>query len=202
MWLRLFRREGQYDPFHYSFLATMSAKNIQEIYRHTVHHLDSVHRQTDINIQFDFDGNHTWFCSSQLPRFVNSKPTDTPIDEAILIFEVVGRISKTKTMSGPDSKQRTSFWIECENNTISRSLWGQIPKSLGVISNAAGIKFSFSNIFEVDPASGVMRLQVFLTQAENVSYILNSAVRRRELILIQSIRWYLWNQGCALFCRV
>lgn len=144
--------------------------NMQVLYNSCVQHLDAVHRYSNIEFKFDFDGYDTWFCTSSIPETIS---TDSPsgqisVNEITNIFQVVGQVSELKPFEGPDSKGRISFWVEDRNDLISRALWSQIQKSLEAISKASGIAFNFSKLFEVDVETGVMRLRLLMTENTDV----------------------------------
>lgn len=147
----------------------MSSHNLQELYRHSFRHLDSVHREPNINIKFDFDGYNTWFCTSPIPPTIVPQLSYEPLKESFIIFEAIGRVSTTRHCEGPDINGQSTFWVESRNDLASRALWSQIPQSLGAIAKAAGIAFRLSRIFEVDLETGALRLQVSSTASANVS---------------------------------
>lgn len=152
---------------------------MQEIYRNSVHHLDAVHYYSPgFKFKFDFDGYETYFCTTKIPQSLVPTvsallPTaPAPVTDYITLFEVMGRLSetKTRTIEGPDSRGRTSFWVECNSDSIWRAMWEQIPLSLGAISKATGISFRFSRLFEIDADTGVLRLRIKTPADGNVSY--------------------------------
>lgn len=153
---------------------------MQEIYRNCVHHLDAVHYYNQgINFEFNFDCYETYLCSSKIPRSILREPTVSallnsvsalPIVDSITLFEVIGRVWKTKQIEGPDSRGRTSFWVDCNKDSIWRAMWEQIPSSLDTISDLSGINFRFSRLFEIDTDTGALRLQIKTPADANVSY--------------------------------
>lgn len=150
----------------------MPSSTLQEIYRHCVSHLDSAHRNPNLQITFDYDGYKTWFCSSPIPPSIIPEFPE-PLNEFINIFVATGRVSTIRPCEGPDSSGRSIFWVEVEgrNNLISRTLWGQIPESLIAISKAAGLAFAYDKIFEIDVEAGILRLRLTSTSSVNVSSI-------------------------------
>lgn len=139
-------------------------------YQSCVQHLDAVHRYSNMEFDFDFDGYDTWYCKSPIPETISTESPSGRIslDEVTNIFQVTGHISELKPFQGPDSEGRISFWVEGRNDVISRGLWGQIRKSLNAISKASEIAFSFSKLFEVDSETGVMRMRLIMTENTDV----------------------------------
>lgn len=140
------------------------SQNLLSIYQQCVHHIDSINPHDISTLHFNHDGARKWLCSCTIPQPLNFAFTDTPITSAPLILHVISQISNARSVNkvrGWNGHiKRVTFWVEKCPNRASRALWGQIPRSLGLISGASESFLSFSHLFEVDEDTGVMRLRI------------------------------------------
>lgn len=140
------------------------SENLSAIYYQCVRHIDSLKPHDVGTIYFDYDGIRKWICSRTISQPLMFSFADTPVTAAPLIFQVIGQISNTKSVvklrNSSGDVTRATFWAESRPDRASHALWGQIPRSLGLISAAADSYLSFSRLFEVDQDSGVMRLRI------------------------------------------
>lgn len=151
-------------------------RNMNLMYRSALQHIDSITPSliTDFGpmpLNFAFDGKETWTCSRELPEPINfalPNISEQPIDDACIIFEVVGTISETLPVGrGRRAGARTrSFWVESRPDRASRALWNRIPEAFEAIAARAGRVVNTSDLYKVDYETGVVSLHIKWASSE------------------------------------
>lgn len=139
---------------------------LEHVYKHCVCNLDSVHHLMLSNIHFDFNGLNSHICSCSLPVPLNFECCTTPVTDAPIIFQVSGNINLNSIIMS-DQSDKSSFWVECRPDTISRALWSRIPNSLESIARASKLSFNFSKIYKFNE-DGLLKLCIAWTPAQKI----------------------------------
>lgn len=135
------------------------------MYNYCVRHFDSVDPDEFQNLHFAQHGLNTWLCSRELPRPLRLHPSENPVHNAPLIFQMTGTISINEPIitsrNSDHMPTKIVFWIEPRPNPAAKSLWRRIPRSVEGIATTTDLHYSTENLYKFDRAHmmGTLKLR-------------------------------------------